>query len=373
MASRNPRKQRAIRQAGDIGTGLYDALVQATSPLQSTPVTNVRIEDIVRDKEVQVRVDGLDPAKVEEYRYRVENDSEAPPIDVFSLGNGKYLLAAGFHRVEAYYQAGRVTIPAYVRQGDIKDARELAEQDNLNHGLPYTLADKKNIYQRRLVDGRTWFGLDPISGEIKQLASDRDIAKDLGVSAMTIGRWKKDLITVTGVTVDASKTVGADGKVRDVSQIRQTAAKRFESRQEDEARFESDESSVAYDAEFDDDPFADGAEFAPASSYYESNPPMFDPHDEPASLRPAPIEPTANPFGSGEVSKQEIARMYQTIVLKIEELDKLHTQLAQIRHLEQFESVMGQENIAKLERVLQRGLQTTHSLDQLLHEQLRKI
>lgn len=368
MASRNPRKQRAIRQAGDQGTGLYDALVQATNTPLTTrlPVRNIALADIVREGDVQVRVDGLDTDKVEEYRIRVENDSEAPPIDVFTLGNGKYLLAAGFHRVEAYRLAGKLTIPATIREGDVKDARELAEQDNLNHGLPYTMADKRNIYRRRLLDGRTWFGL--VEGEIKQLVSDREIARDLGVSAMAIGRWKKELTTVTGVTVDASKVVGADGRVQDVSQIRQTAAKRFP-----DFRSEEKKSEVAEAVDFDDDPFADRAEFVPGSAYYETNPPSFEAREERATVTPAAIEPTPNPFAHGEFSPQEIAAMYKTMVLKVEELEKLYGQLSQIRGMEHFQAVMGQENVDKMGRVLQRGLQTTHALDELLNDYLQKI
>lgn len=372
MASRNPRKQRAIRQAGDQGTGLYDALVQATNTPLTTrlPVRPIALADIIQDADVQVRVQGLDMEKVEEYRIRVEHDSEAPPIDVFTMPNGKYLLAAGFHRVEAYRLAGRSTIEATIRQGDVRDARELAEQDNLNHGLPYTLADKKNIYQRRLLDGRTWFGLE--NGEIKQKVSDREIARDLGVSPMAIGRWKKELTTVTGVTVDASKVVSADGKVRDVSQIRQTAAKRFEDFRSEEKKSEVAEASREQ-VDFDDDPFADGAEFVPGSAYYESNPPSFESREERATLAPAAIEPTPNPFAHGEFSPQKIAAMYKTMVLKVEELEKLYEQLSQIRGLEYFQDVMGQENVDKMGRVLQRGLQTTHALDELLNDYLQKI
>lgn len=373
MASRNPRKQKAIRQVGDQGTGLYDALVQATSapPSMRLPVRDINIKDIVRDKNVQVRVGGLDGDKVEEYKIRLESGSEAPAIDVFAIENGKFLLAAGFHRVEAYRLAGRLTIAANIHQGDLRDARELAEQDNLNHGLPYTLADKRNIFERRYLDGRTWFEIDG-EGNIQQIVSNREIAKSLGVSAMAIGRWKTDIATVTGVTVDASKVVGADGKTRDVSQIRQTAAKRFEDFRADEKKSEVTEAS-GYEVGFDDDPFADGGEFVPASAYYESNPPAFDVRDERATLTPAAIEPTPNPFERSEFSTQEIAAMYRTMVLKVEELEKLHGQLANIRGLEYFQSAMGQENIVKLERVLQRGLQTTHSLEELLSDYLQKI
>ena len=373
MASRNPRKQKAIRQVGDVGTGLYDALVQATTspPPMKPPVRPVNLSDIVRDKNVQVRVEGLDKDKVEEYRIRLESGSEAPAIDVFPIENGKYLLAAGFHRVEAYRLAGRTSISANVHHGDIRDARELAEQDNLNHGLPYTLADKRNIFERRYLDGRTWFEVNE-EGGIEQIVSNREIAKSLGVSAMTIGRWKTEIETVTGVTVDASKVVGADGKTRDISQIRQTAAKRFEDFRAEEKKAEATEAS-GYEVGFDDDPFADGGEYAPTSAYYESNPPAFDVHDERATLTPASIEPTPNPFGRTEFSTQEIAAMYRTLVLKVEEMEKIHSQLAQIRGLEFVQSAMGQENVVKLDRVLQRGLQTTHLLEELLNDYLHRL
>lgn len=375
MASRNPRKQKAIQRQGTQGTGLYDALVAATAPVREELLREIRLSDIVRSDDVQVRVGGISKEKVEEYRIRLENESEAPPIDVFALSDGTYLLAAGFHRLEAYKQAGRHTIKATVRQGDLIDAREFAEEDNLDHGLPYTLQDKRNIFMRRAEDGRAWFEM--VEGIVQQKVSDRAIARDLGVSAPTIKRWLDELMTVTGITVDDTKTAGKDGRVRDTTRIAQTAPKRFEGR----APNEPAEQNVGDDAyrgtSAEDESYFEASEETyedpRTPAYYSSNPPAFEPQGSVRTNSTSAERVADTTSGSAEYDPQDVKLAYQRMVVTLKELDRLYGELSRLRGIEHIHSVMGTANVQNLEKDIHQALEIVAALDHLLREQLNQI
>ena len=88
---------------------------------------------------------------IDHYKSLVEDGIDFPPVTVFFDG-GDYWLADGFHRVAAFKGAGASEIPAEVRQGTTRDAKLYALSANHAHGLPRTVADKRNAVMIALSD-----------------------------------------------------------------------------------------------------------------------------------------------------------------------------------------------------------------------------
>ena len=133
----------------------------------------VRLEQLVLLDDLQVRVQ-LDPQTVRTYKQIFQDVPEdqctCPPITVY-LHQGSYVVADGFHRVTAARQAGRTTLPAYVRPATantLDDAWLSAMETNIRHGMPYTREDKQKIV--------AWFLDHPRYGK----RSTRDIAAMTG-------------------------------------------------------------------------------------------------------------------------------------------------------------------------------------------------
>lgn len=222
MDRSKPNSRRPPRAAGS--TSFLEALELATQhPNEGRPV-DLPLSQIVIDEQIQVRVDGLDEERVEQYTIVIENGGDMAPIIVFQDTNGNHLLADGFHRVEAYRRAGRNNIRAYVSKGGYEAAYEYAENANLEHGLAYSNEDKKNILRRRIKQGRTWFEWSG-DGKLNPRVSYNEMARQLGVSQPTITSWVNSILselsqsTSKNLEVDRSQVVGKDGKVRDVSRI----------------------------------------------------------------------------------------------------------------------------------------------------------
>lgn len=58
------------------------------------------IADLTIDDAIQQRVNGRDPATVNDYAAEYENGNELPPIVVFESAQ-KFIVADGFHRLAA--------------------------------------------------------------------------------------------------------------------------------------------------------------------------------------------------------------------------------------------------------------------------------
>lgn len=82
----------------------------------------------------------LNDESIERYANRLEV-SEAPPVLLMKIDD-KYVLIDGYHRREAYLQAGRQEIPAIVETGDFDEAFYKALTANLNNALPL---DKREV------------------------------------------------------------------------------------------------------------------------------------------------------------------------------------------------------------------------------------
>jgi len=101
----------------------------------------VKVKDITLDRDMQPRVTITQEA-VEEYRDRMEDGEEFPPIAVVKDGSTLYCVD-GWHRVMAAKALKAKTIAAVITPGTRMDAIWIAAQANLRHGVRRTNADKR--------------------------------------------------------------------------------------------------------------------------------------------------------------------------------------------------------------------------------------
>jgi len=159
--------------------------------------------------------------KVEEYKEAMELGSEFPPITVWQKGN-EYWLIDGMHRLMATKRLGRETIKAEVVElKDMLEAKIVAITKN-KHGLPLTKEEKRLLCQSLYMDGVEVSELIKIFNvsertiynwtaglkrrekpeEVKEKAlemrrqglSQEEVARELGVSQMTISNWERDAL-----------------------------------------------------------------------------------------------------------------------------------------------------------------------------------
>lgn len=181
--------------------GVFDSIAKAKS---------IAIDSITADPALQVRVDGLNEGTVQNYMAVLENGETLPAIVVFRLPDGGLLLSSGFHRLEAHKRLGLVEIAAEIREGTRQDAIRFAFEDNKSHGLPLSNKDKKAYMLARLEDGM-WSQI-----------GNREIARQLGISHVTVMRWiEEHNSTGTNVPVARTQVVGADGRTYNTEKIRQ--------------------------------------------------------------------------------------------------------------------------------------------------------
>lgn len=138
---------------------------------------HIELNRIRRDGDTQCRAGGTDAKTVQNYAERMRAGDQFPSITVYDDGS-VYWLADGFHRVEAAVLAGYTTIPAEVRPGTQRDAMIFGAAANAQHGRPLTARDRQKIVIRLLRDE-----------EVKKW-SDRAIARHVGCSAVTVGKYR---------------------------------------------------------------------------------------------------------------------------------------------------------------------------------------
>lgn len=196
------------------------------------------LDEAVIDPAIQVRVGGLDPERVALLKDVLLNGGRFADPVIWTREDedpSRMWWADGFHRYEARRQV--LDDPAVVN-GDLQitplevliypggyaRAVEIAEEANLQHGQPLTLADKRGIYERRWQRGHIW-----------KDTSDRAVAAILGVDHKTVGAWKKVLssLTVPNSPVrenegkkEPEKRVGKDGREYRVDRLPKAAQKR---------------------------------------------------------------------------------------------------------------------------------------------------
>lgn len=110
----------------------------------------MRIKEITIDSRLQTRVKGVIAEKVAEYAdsLREDPDLEFDAVEVVDTGKQR-ILAHGFHRIEAYHLAGREGIPVRVTKGTWQDALVISIRGNQKNGQPLTREDK--VHQINLI------------------------------------------------------------------------------------------------------------------------------------------------------------------------------------------------------------------------------
>ena len=154
------------------------------APAPAYTVMTLPCADLQVDAAIQPRsaLDGTTLGTYSELFRNAEAD-EYPmrdPLDVFQI-DGVYFVADGFHRLHAAKAADRATVPCHVYVGSQRDARLHAFFANAHHGAPYRDADR----QRNL----EWF----LSDAEFAAHGDRQLAKEVGVSHMTVWRTRARL------------------------------------------------------------------------------------------------------------------------------------------------------------------------------------
>jgi hypothetical protein len=140
----------------------------------------IPLSDVVDDSAAQMRVNGINPAIVDEYARAMQEGATFPPILVFN-DEKAYHVADGFHRVAAARQANLDQILADVRDGTARDAVLAAAGANATHGIRRTNADKRHAIERLLADPEwcRW--------------SDRELARVCHTDHKTVARVRREL------------------------------------------------------------------------------------------------------------------------------------------------------------------------------------
>jgi hypothetical protein len=146
-------------------------------------MTNIlRIEHLVRDKKYQMRTK-LDERTVKRYAAAMKAGQEFPAVTVVDVG-GLKLLVDGWHRVAALEALGETEVRAEVVEGTRRDARWLAAEANLKHGLPLKTIEIRSVF-RAFINSR-----QHVKPNGRPL-SYRDIGKQLGINHNTVRNWMK--------------------------------------------------------------------------------------------------------------------------------------------------------------------------------------
>lgn len=129
----------------------------------------------------------LREATIREYFTKYRNGEEFPPLLVAQIKEGLFLID-GFHRFEAlkrlcHKQKPKLVPVEIVQCRDEKEARWIAAQRNMRHGLPLTRKDRRNVFNAYVGAGQHW------KVYRKQYKSWRQIAKDMGIDHKTARDW----------------------------------------------------------------------------------------------------------------------------------------------------------------------------------------
>lgn len=227
LRDRMERRAQQATEQRDLRDLTRQAAAQETAAVDT--LVDVALDRLILDPRVQVRVEGIDLEKVDQYAIVMgeaaanEEPYPFPPIVVYRE-RGQLYLADGFHRVEAARVVGYVKLAADVRPGGLAGAIEHAEEANLEHGISLSNEDKKNILHRRLARG-AW----------DKRTSNREIGRAFGVAHTTISRWIAELEQAAqhegGTNAPVrEKRATASGASMDVSGIQKANKKRSPTR-----------------------------------------------------------------------------------------------------------------------------------------------
>jgi ParB-like chromosome segregation protein Spo0J len=139
----------------------------------------MRLTEVKVDSALQARCK-LNQEVVDEYTEILREGGKLPPVKVFRVGSSYYLVD-GWHRYFAHKKAGLADIEVDVMEGTIRDATLYAVGVNDDHGLRRSNDDKRKAVMM-LLDDFEWVEW-----------SDRQIAKVVKVSDMTVAKIRKSL------------------------------------------------------------------------------------------------------------------------------------------------------------------------------------
>ncbi len=140
-----------------------------TSPSARDAAQMIPFAQLVPDEDYQPRSGGLDAAHVA--LLAASDPAEWPPLLVSPIGDGRYSIIDGFHRYEA---ARRLGLPVVLCRVQEDAGYSEAVEANLRHGLPLSLADRREY--------AGWLH------ERQPQLSQRDLARHTGLSQPTISR-----------------------------------------------------------------------------------------------------------------------------------------------------------------------------------------
>ena len=150
-----------------------------------TTTVTVRIADLLRDSSLQVRRK-LNEGAIHQYASAYRQEVTLPPIKV-AVVNGVEMVVDGWHRLAALESIGRKDVEAEVMENiTMEDARWMAAQANLTHGVPLKPKELRNVF-------KVYVTAKKYLDEKGRLKSYRQIAQELGgkVDHCTVRNWMK--------------------------------------------------------------------------------------------------------------------------------------------------------------------------------------
>ena len=155
----------------------------------------MKIADIVLDPKLQQR-DQRNQAVIDEYAESIKDGAVFPPVTIYNDGTSNFL-ADGWKRIYAHQALGLDEIEANVIKGSWRDALRASARANKDHGERRNYQTIHNCVMVYL-DDFEWAEW-----------SDREIARDSGISHQTVGRIRKSL----GIRKDTVKSKRNDKEV----------------------------------------------------------------------------------------------------------------------------------------------------------------
>ena len=163
------------------------------------PVQRMKLDALHVTPLLQTRSGGVCKGTVGEYAAAAKAGAAFPPLIAFRVTDWSFkkpALVAGFHRHEAFGQAGIAECEVEVRDGTFAEAWLAGWLSNLSHGLRYSNADKRKATEMALL--------------LYKGDSARAIAERINVSHDFVGKVRKELVAAG--KLEASEAVkGKDG------------------------------------------------------------------------------------------------------------------------------------------------------------------
>lgn len=175
----------ASQSGGDDG---FDVARLPSARSDSPPVW-VPVANLLPSDSPRLAGENLDHA-----RALAESGAVLPPIIVHSA---TMRVIDGMHRLHAARMRGQDKIQVQFYDGDSDGAFVIAVQANIKHGLPLSLADRREAAARIVRSHPTW--------------SDRAIASVTGLEHKTVGTIRRRL---SGDSAQPSTRLGRDGRLR---------------------------------------------------------------------------------------------------------------------------------------------------------------